>query len=139
LNISSDSNRKDLQDLTYEFIKKPQSKNLFAKEIFKKIKKYKKNVIDGIRNIDTFVNLKRLVNGHLPLIFVESTPDDAFRFFQKREDNKIDFNDFVSYLSHPVEGEVPYFAKEANLIFYNYGDLNSLIKTVDQYFGDLNG
>lgn len=136
LNISFDSDRKEVQNLTYEFIKKPQSTEFFAREIYKKMNKYKKNVIDGVRNIDTFINLKKLVNDHLPLIFVQTTPDDAFRFFQKREDNRINFNDFVNYLSHPVESEVPYFAKEANLIFYNYGDLNSLMKTVEEYFGD---
>ncbi|MGD1836559.1 MAG: hypothetical protein ACPKPY_00690 [Nitrososphaeraceae archaeon] len=80
--------------------------------------------------------MKKLLNNNLPLIFVETTPDDAFRFFRNREDNKIHFNKFVNYLSHPVEYEVPYLAKEANLIIYNYGGLASLINITNRLFGD---
>jgi len=123
-----------MQDATFQFINSPEGPEKLARAIFEEVKKGRtKYVIDGIRNIKTLVELKKVLEGKLALIYIETNPEDAFEYYRKREDPHVSFDEFLAILSHPVEREIPYFAQRADAILYNYGSTESFVGVFEEF------
>lgn len=130
--------RRRFQDLGFDFIRREDGPEELATEIFRRIQISGKHrhVIDGIRNVQTFLLLKHKLEGELSLIFVESTPDDAFEFFRAREDSCISFDDFLELLHHPVEQEIPELLKQSNIVIYNQSGKSSYLEAISHFFAE---
>jgi predicted NUDIX family phosphoesterase/dephospho-CoA kinase len=127
--------RKIFQDKAYDFIRTEHGFDLIADKILSRISGSNGNfVIDGVRNIRTFEILKSALGKNCSLIFVESTPDNCYKFFMKRENGKINEQEFYTYLNHPVEKDVKPLLGKANIVVYNHGSLQSYQTEINKYF-----
>jgi predicted NUDIX family phosphoesterase/dephospho-CoA kinase len=129
--------RHKFQDLAFQFISNDGGLELLANKLFELITEGSKQkfVIDGIRNIKTYELLKSKLGSDCALIFVESTPDNCFKFYSKRErlDN-FDINIFYEYLNHPVEQDIKVILGKSNLVVYNHGSLSSFKNRIKRFF-----
>jgi len=132
----SEIGRQKFQDIGLSFIERDDGPLLLAQQVFDEIIALGNIpcVIDGIRNTRTLQLLKEKLAGELSVIFVDSTPDNSFDFFRRREDKNISFDDFLVLFHHPVEREVPELLTSANLVFYNHGSKKSYTAAVTQFF-----
>ncbi|HSZ31704.1 MAG TPA: HTH domain-containing protein [Puia sp.] len=128
--------RKKFQDSAYEFTRSEDGFELLANKLLSLINTdLKQNyVIDGIRNSRTFEILRAYLGKHCSLIFVESTPDNCFKYFIKRENSDIDEEEFYEYLDHPVERDIKVLLGKANIVIYNHGSLRSYQSQLKKYF-----
>ena len=130
--------RQRFQELGLAFIRSDRGAETLASAIVERIAALKRArvVIDGIRNLKTFEILKEKLSHDLSLIFVESTPDNAYEFYKAREDSSISFADFLELLHHPVEAEIPDLLALANIVIYNHADKTSYTETVSNFLRD---
>jgi dephospho-CoA kinase len=132
----SEIGRHRFQDLAFSYIKHPEGLRELASAICSNIteNRRKRNVIDGIRNRETFDQLREMLGGDLTLIYVDSTVDNAFNFFRQREGRGTSFDEFLQLVEHPVERDVDQFIKTSNVMIYNHGDKRSYLETAENYF-----
>ena len=96
--------------------------------------KSKKYVIDGIRNVSTFELLREQLKGKISMIYVDSTVDNSYEFYKKREEREVGIRQFYEYIQHPVELEIERLIEEANIIIYNQGDRKQYLKAIENFF-----
>jgi predicted NUDIX family phosphoesterase/dephospho-CoA kinase len=80
-------------------------------------------LVDGVRNLETLVEMRRMLAEHgrkLAVLYVDTSPDTAFRFYQSREDPKTDILRFLEVRDAPVEREVPLMKSQADAVVYNW-------------------
>ncbi len=128
--------RKKFQDLAHQFILKEDGFELLANKLLSLINKTATSrfVIDGIRNIKTYEILKSYLGQDCTLIFVESTPDNCYKFYKKREATDLDIYTFYEYINHPVEQDIKLILGKANLVAYNHGSLVSFQSQIKKFF-----
>jgi dephospho-CoA kinase len=128
--------RSKFQDLAYDFITKEEGPSTLANKIIETIEAEpgERFVIDGIRNLKTFDRLKERLGKDLTLIYVDSTVDNCFTFFNKREGQTIGEYEFYSFLNHQVESEINKLIGKANIVFYNHGSKSSFEKEIKSFF-----
>ena len=127
--------RSKFQEAAMNFISSEAGPSILANKILGKMDLTSSSnyVIDGIRNIKTFNVLKSVLGNNLTLIFVESTPDNCYKFYKRREGD-LDIYTFFRYLNHTVEGDIKYLLGIANLVFYNHGSLSSFQTQIKKFF-----
>jgi predicted NUDIX family phosphoesterase len=122
------------QDRALAFIQAPSGPEALATAIAEEVDATPARcVIDGVRNVRTLEHLKRRYGRRMAVIFVDSTVDNAFRFFRSREDSTITFRDFIRLLNHAVEADVSKLIGHANIVVYNYGSKNSYVTALIDY------
>jgi predicted NUDIX family phosphoesterase/dephospho-CoA kinase len=128
--------RPKFQDLAQQFIQKEDGFELLANKLMSltNTNDNSRFVIDGIRNIRTYEILKSQLGADCTLIFVESTPDNCFKFYKKREGIKLDIKTFYEYINHPVEQDIKLILGKANLVVYNHGSLVSFQSQIKKFF-----
>jgi predicted NUDIX family phosphoesterase/dephospho-CoA kinase len=127
--------RHQFQNLAYSFISNQNGPTTLANKILDliNVKPDLKYVVDGIRNIKTFNILKSSLGKDCSLIFVESTPDNCFKFYQKRE-GTLATSTFFDYINHPVEQDIKPILGKANIVVYNHGSLLSFQSQIKKFF-----
>jgi len=128
--------RKKFQDLAQQFVHKEGGFELLANKLLSltNINGTTRFVIDGIRNIRTYEILKSQLGTDCTLIFVESTPDNCYKFYKKREGGELEINTFYEYINHPVEQDIKVILGKANLVVYNHGSLVSFQSQIKKFF-----
>ncbi len=128
--------RKKFQDLAHQFIQKEDGFERLANRLLdlSKASSNSRFVIDGIRNIRTYEILKSQLGTDCTLIFVESTPDNCYKFYKRREGDELDISIFFEYINHPVEQDIKLILGRANLVVYNHGSLVSFQSQIKKYF-----
>lgn len=128
--------RKKFQNLAYQFVQKEKGFEQLGDNLLNLIKedKGKRYVIDGIRNIKTYEHIKSKLGMDCTLIFVESTPDNCYKFYKKRENIVIDPLLFYEFLNHPVERDIKVLLGKANFVVYNHGSLSSFQNQIKKFF-----
>lgn len=97
-------------------------------------------LVDGVRNIETLDELRRILGEHgrrLGVLFIDTSPDTAYRFFQSREDPGADILRFLGLRDAPVEREVPLMKSQADAIIYNWSGLADYTAAVAAVMNDL--
>jgi len=128
--------RRKFQDGALKFIQDPAGPRIFADKILSAIdlSTNQSYVIDGVRNLKTFDYLKAALGKELTLIYVDSTVDNSFSFFHKREGKSLTIYDYYDYLAHPVESEINNLLAKANIVVYNHGSLKSFTSEIKKFF-----
>jgi predicted NUDIX family phosphoesterase/dephospho-CoA kinase len=127
--------RSRMQTLAQSFIEGPNGPRILADGIADAVLdgKRRRYVIDGIRNIRTFDLLRTRLGSDAALVYVDSTIDNAYRFYRTREIRTLQFEEFVALVQHPVELEIPQFSRIANIIIYNHGSKRSYVDAITGY------
>ena len=131
----SEIGRTKFQNTAFEFISKEDGPAILANSILSEINTNSNVniVIDGIRNRRTYEILKSRLGTDLTLIFVESTPDNCYKFYRNREGD-LDIYTFFDYINHPVEQDIRFILGNANIVVYNHGSLSSFQSQINRFF-----
>lgn len=130
----ADVGREAFQESASEFMVKEDGYQRLADQILGRISPASgRVVIDGIRNHKTLAHLREALGERLTTLYVESTPDDAFHFYRRREGRDISFVDFRRLLTHPTEREVPRMGEAADIVVYNHAGLASYRTTLRSF------
>lgn len=117
------TSREKFQKKAQEFIQTPEGPSILAKTLLQKIlvSNSDKIILDGIRQIETLRNLKKLTAPiSCATLFIHTPPDVAFNFYKEREKTNITLNEFMNLYTAPVEQDLPLLIEEADLVFYNW-------------------
>jgi predicted NUDIX family phosphoesterase len=127
--------RGPFQERALSYITAPGGAEKLASGIYERVANSGKTLhaVDGLRSIETFELLKKKLGGDLALIYVDSTVDSAYKFFEKREGRGVSFDEFLSLIQHPVERGTDQFLARANVVFYNHGDRVAYLERVGGY------
>lgn len=136
-NNFKNSCRKDFQNCSLTFINSPEGITLLSREIYKQITKIGHNniIIDGIRQLETYEKLRELCP-NIMLIYIETSRDKAFHFFNERSKRDASINEFREAISHDVEKEVPLFKYRADVYIYNGEDIKNLTDKITDWINE---
>lgn len=112
--------RQSFQDLAWRFIESPAGPAELAKAIAEEAKLGGGGVVvDGVRQLATLSQLRGLV-GAMGVIYVETPPDIAFRFYRLRlGGSPVNIQDFLLLRDAPVERDLGPMIREADAVLYN--------------------
>lgn len=128
------------QSKALEFIRSPIGPYQLAKAIAEEALSAPggRLIIDGLRNLGTFDELKRALPGRqVALIFVHTPPDLAMEQYRRREDPTCTPDRFFELYSADVESEIDRFLARADAVIYNWTGMQKLLKTVRQMITEL--
>lgn len=132
--------REDFQRQAWEFIGSPNGPARLAEGIIRRVSQTASSriLIDGIRQKETFVELRR-ISGHrrLGLLYVFTPPDVAYTFYRARESSGTAFDDYLAIRNAPVEKEVPSMIALADGVLYNWAGRAFHLATVHSMCKDL--
>lgn len=117
------TDRKVFQRQAIEFINTRSGPETLARALAAEIDSTpsERILIDGIRQVATFECLTKILNpSKVGVVFIQSTPDLAYRLYTAREEGVSDCANFYRILGAPVEQEVGKFLKLADGVLYNY-------------------
>lgn len=131
-----DTPREVFQKHAQEFISEPDGPKRLARKILDEIYALKcdRIVVDGIRNVETYKYLgKMLKNRRLALLYVHTPPDLAYAFFRKREEPLSTIDQFYEMYNANVEREIGRLLNHADAVVYNWigqGDLLAVLRAM---------
>lgn len=94
-------------------------------------------IIDGIRHVSTYAELRSCCAARTNIVFVMTPPDIAFAFFKQREDPEVDFLAFTAIRESAVESDVPNLLKLADAVLYNWNDREGYLSEVRSFLNDV--
>ena len=77
-------------------------------------------VVDGIRHRETLRLLREHSKREVAVIYVQASPDIAYKLYSSRERQNIFAGKFFELYSAPVESDVRYLIQDADVIIYNW-------------------
>ena len=135
------TDRAAFQGAANEFISRYGAVRILAEGLAAEALKQEGNVlVDGVRNIETLDEMRRILGEHgrrLGVLFIDTSPDTAYRFFQSREDPGTDILRFLELRDAPVEREVPLMKSQADAIVYNWSGFADYKAAVAAVMSDL--
>ena len=108
------------QDAAWAFISEPDGPTRLAAAVLRAARETSASgvIIDGVRQLTTLAELRRLA-GRLGVIYVETPPDIAFRFYRARPGGAVSIHDFLVVRDALVEADLGPMIREADAIVYN--------------------
>lgn len=91
-------------------------------------------IIDGLRQLETYNELRSLLGGELAMIYVQTPPDVAYELYRTRElRDGLDFpyREFLKLYDADVEVEISSLGRLADAYIYNATGLDQLKRAVD--------
>ena len=121
--------RRDFQDRAGRFMAQSSGFELLASAIMAQVRACNSDrvLVDGLRHIETLEQLRgRSDNWKVATIFVQTSPDLAFRLYKERENPTASFREYLSATADPSEGDVNAFLPESDVVVYNWQGQESL-------------
>ena len=135
-----DTPREVFQRKAWTFINSENGPVELAKNILASIPKLGNQpiLIDGLRQRATLDAIEQMVQGRrLAKLFVHTTPDLAYAFYQSRERKNVSFSDFLAIKAAPVESEVDALIGIADAVLYNWTGRRQLQRTIRGMMSEL--
>jgi dephospho-CoA kinase len=116
------TSRRKFQSAAIKFINSRNGPRRLAREICKiaNSDKGRRIVVDGIRHRETLALLKEYSEREVAVIYVQASPDIAYKLYTGRERMKISPGKFFELYGAPVERDVRYLIQDADAIIYNW-------------------
>jgi predicted NUDIX family phosphoesterase/adenylate kinase family enzyme len=133
-------NRKDFQDEAIKLVSSKGGIERLVKEIISEMNNYTSEciVIDGIRNLETFNQLKAKFPS-ANLLYIDVPRDTAFHLFSSRSGGrKVSIDEFREARHHDVEKEITLFKTRADAYLFNGGNLKDLYKAINDWWHERN-
>ncbi|WP_246740000.1 HTH domain-containing protein [Bradyrhizobium aeschynomenes] len=136
--------RAEFQTRALSFIRDERGPEKLAMAILDKVNALSKRrcLVDGIRNLSTYENLKAKTLGSLALLFVQTPPDLAFDMYRAREATgtlTFSYRDFLKVYDAPVEAEITSLGRNASAYIYNSFGLEAFRRTLDHVVNTISG
>ena len=115
--------RLDFQHQAWNFISKTSGPEELGREIARLVNAMDSDriVVDGLRQNTTLEYLKKMCCGRrIGIVFVQTPPDLAFKFYSDRITHGASMFDFLAARDSAVEQEVESFISMADAVFYNW-------------------
>jgi predicted NUDIX family phosphoesterase len=138
------TSRAAFQDKAAKFISSSARVRRFANALADEARRIEADriVIDGIRHRTTLDELRTSLGDiSLAVLFVNATPDLAYRFYSNREHRgkpKISVANFMGLLNGPTELDVPNLITEADVVLYNWSGATGLNDALGEMAHELN-
>ena len=133
-------NRKDFEDEAIKLVTAKGGIERLVKEIIIEMNNYTSEciVIDGIRNLETFNQLKAKFPS-ANLLYIDVPRDTAFHLFSSRSGGrKVSIDEFREARHHDVEKEITLFKTRADAYLFNGGNLKDLYKAINDWWYERN-
>lgn len=129
--------RERLQEIGLDFINSQNGHYRLAKGIFNYMQNLEHStnlfVLDGLRYRETLEELELLLGSRITVIYIDNMIDNLYKYYRNRE-AEISFKDFLKVAHHEVEREIERFRLRADITVYNYGELDSYLDALRDYF-----
>lgn len=128
------------QERAQNFITSSDGPAQLAKLLYDKVTQLKcdRVIVDGIRQLSTLRMFQRLMSPRQTgILFIRTTPDVAFGFYQEREGTDKTLKEFFNRASAPVEQGVAEIFGESDAIIYNWTGVTRYRKTIQKLMKDL--
>ena len=138
----TEASRKAFQELSWQFISSIDGPRRLVRAIVEQIEKAHSDrvLIDGIRQQTTLEQLRANLSQEgkrIGLVFVDTPPDIAFRFYNSRQSTKVSIQDFLAIRESAVERETYTMIRRADAVLYNWIGRPMYLETVRQFMGEL--
>jgi predicted NUDIX family phosphoesterase len=97
-------------------------------------------IVDGIRQLETFESLAKILSERPALVYVHTPPDIAYKMYQSREGGgplNSSHREFLRLYDAPVESDLASLGRTAQTYIYNYLGLESLRLALDKFADEL--
>jgi dephospho-CoA kinase len=132
--------RREFQRVAEHFISRPDGVERLAQAVYGELKSLETDrvLVDGLRHIATWERIAALMGrGKLGVLYIETPPDVAFRFYRSREDRQAGLMDFLGVRDGSGEEEVRAFLGQADAVIYNWFGRKRYLATVRRLMADL--
>ena len=92
-------------------------------------------VIDGIRNLETFEQIKAFIPTAC-LVYIDAPIDSSYEFFNRRSKREVSIHEFREVRFHDVEKEIVLFKNRSDIYIYNGSTFNNLIKRLTEWLNE---
>jgi dephospho-CoA kinase len=107
----------------WKFIQRPDGPAQLAQAIWKRVESENKGklLIDGIRQMATLGELKKLAGDRsVALLYVHTPPNVAYRFYKRRSRESVSIHEFLKVSDSIVEAEARGMIRIADAVLYNW-------------------
>ncbi|MGE2723563.1 HTH domain-containing protein [Mycolicibacterium pulveris] len=134
-----ETDRVTFQSLAVAFILSADGPYRLAQALADEIRgaKTQRVIIDGIRHVGTYQQLKTLCDIRTNIVYVMTPVDIAFEFYKNRENPDVDFLTFASIRESNVESDVPNLLKLADAVLYNWDDRDKYLSEVRSFLSEV--
>ena len=133
----SEIGRQRFQELAHQFISAANGPVRLASAIAERVQAIRPDrcIVDGIRHLATYEQLRMLLGNETLLMYVHTPPDIAFDFYRAREEKlglSFTYRDVLALYDAPVESEVSSLGRAADLYVYNSFGIEAFRRMLDQ-------
>ena len=134
------TNRKIFQKKAWDFIVSIDGPQILASTIIERVNKiqHERILIDGIRQIETLDHLLSMSEKPVGIIYIQTPPDAAYRFFANRFSKPPSIDKYIELLEAPVEQDVGSMISRSDVVIYNWNGQISFRSTINRLIKELN-
>jgi predicted NUDIX family phosphoesterase len=93
-------------------------------------------VVDGLRQTETFAELRRRATDPVALLYVHAPADVALSFYNARVEASLNMREFARIRDAGVEKEIPDFLEHADGVLFNWAGRDAYRRLVHSFFAD---
>lgn len=131
-------NRHEFQEKAQRFIVSNSGPKRLAEEMVDNINPLKTTVFDGIRNIATIKELRKILQDECIIVYIDCPRDKALENYKKRAGEFFNLQDFIDAREHETEAELHSILEDADAILYNAGILENTIEIFSSWIANKN-
>ena len=125
--------KKELQSIGSKIAKSEKLQRDLSKEIIKKMEKHSHFVVDGLRHLEDYQELKNFYKDNFKLIYIYCNEKERYSRYNKQNGYNINREDFLEFSAHESEKDISILNFFADHTIENNGSYKKLFENIKKY------